>query len=290
MAGLRPWLVVCSIASTVAGCDRLEDRIETLVATRTSNAVLSQTNFAFTAEVFRAPDDVDRVDVERARMQTVEALVDRVLRANLHCEPEITTDGRSVVTARFVGCRTGLLRLDGEIEARLEILTRACPEGECPGVAQWTIDDFDLELGPELANPPRLSGPIVLRDPIEPDGPMTWDTEEGFVLENALGTFDTRSHAAWSIDPQNGCIDFQLQSRLTRLERDGDVDVDIGEIVLQADDVHRCPGICPDRGRLRLSYGKGRLLEWDYGERTGDDEVEVIAPRGHRFDHRLSCL
>lgn len=282
-------LAGCAIASAAAGCDRRDDRIEDIVARRTSSAVLSQSNLAFTFDVFRTVDDIAELDLESARMRAVDGLVGRVRGANLHCEPEIATDGRSIVTARFMGCRAGLLRLEGEITARLEILARECRSGECPAMVQWTIEDFDVELGPELANPPQLSGPLVLRDPIEPDGPMTWDTADGFALENAWGVFDTRSHASWSIDAE-GCMDFELQTRLTQLERDESIDLEIGEIVVQADDVHRCPAVCPARGRLRLSYGRGDLLEWDYAERDDDDEVDVIAPRGHQFRHRLACL
>jgi hypothetical protein len=123
---------------------------------------------------------------------------------------------------------------------------------------------------------------------------MTWTTLEGFTVENPLGTFATDSHASWSVET-DGCITFTLESQLDRLADDDDVDArtddEIGTIVLQAERVHRCPGQCPDRGRLRLAFGAGRLLEWSYGGEPGDadEDVDVVAPRGHRFRQRLQC-
>jgi len=284
-------LAALAFALALPACDRADDDIEMIVAERTAHSILAQTNLAFTAELFSFPPDLALEDAATARARAVELLRDRVLALPLDCEPELEV-GEDSLVARFSECRVGLLGLEGEVEATVDIETGPgpCPSGECPTAVLWTIEDFDVQLGPELPGRPRLSGPVTLRDEADTTRPMSWTTQEGFTLENRFGTFATDSHAAWTLDA-DGCISFTLESQLDHLTRASDVDVEIGTIVLQAERVHRCPAECPDAGRLRLSYGAGQLLEWNYGGTPGDadEDVEVLAPRGHRFLQKLQC-
>jgi hypothetical protein len=284
------WIAAVAFALAVPACGGADEDIEAIVADRTAHSILAQTNLAFMAEFFSFPPELALEDAATARPRAVELLRDRVLALNPDCDPELVV-GENTLVARLAECRVGPLQLEGEIEARVEIETGPgpCPSGDCPTAVSWTIEDFDVQLGSELPYRPRLSGPVTLRDAADVTEPMTWTTLEGFMIENLLGTFAIDSHASWSLDAA-GCVTFTLESQLDLLTSDDD-DLEIGTIVLQAERVHRCPAECPDDGRLRLTFGAGQLLEWNYaGEPgNGDEDVEVIAPRGHRFRQRLQC-
>lgn len=294
---VRP--LACSfslVALALAGCDRDEDAdvVAPIVADRTGHAIVANTNLAYVAEIFSFPPTVALEEAVDAPPRAVAALAERVLALNLQCTPELEIGDDTLVTRFGEDCRAGWLKVTGEIAATVRIESGAgpCPSGDaCATAVVWTIEDFAVQLGPDLANRPRLSGPVELRDTSDTSAPMTWTTLDGFTFENRLGMFASRSHASWTIGTDD-CVTFSVENQLDRLEdQDADVEIEIGTIVLQAEDVHRCPAKCPDAGRLRLAFGAGKLLEWTYdGEPgDGDPEVEVIAPRGHTFAQRLQC-
>jgi hypothetical protein len=284
---------LAALACTLAGCDPVQtDVVETTVADRTGHAIVANTNLAFVAEIFSFPPTLALEDAVDAPSRAVAILAERVLALNLQCTPELEISEATLVTRFGDDCRAGWLKVTGEISATVEIESGAgpCPSVDaCATAVVWTIEDFAVQLGPDLDNRPRLSGPVELRDTSDASAPMSWTTLDGFTFENRLGMFASTSHATWTIAADD-CITFTTDSRLDRLadaDGDGDLEVEIGTIVLEADAIHRCPKECPDAGRLRLAYGAGRLLEWSYGD---DAEVEITAPRGHSFVQRLQCL
>lgn len=289
MVGPRSFSLV-ALALALAACDRDDsddDFVAPIVAERTGHAIVANTNLVYVAELFSFAPALALEDAADAPPRAVATLAERVLALNLMCTPELEI-GEDTLVARFgEDCRAGWLKVTGEIAAtvRIESGTGPCPTGDaCATATVWTIEDFAVQLGPDLANRPRLSGPVELRDTSDASAPMTWTTLDGFTFENRLGMFASRSHASWTLDADD-CVTFSVENQLDHLE-DEEVDLEIGTIVLQAEDVHRCPAKCPDAGHLRLAFGAGKLLEWTYGD---DAEVDVIAPRGHAFTQRLQC-
>jgi hypothetical protein len=296
-SAVRRSFSLAALALAAGACDLLQDDIEEIVADRTGHMVVANTNIAFTSEFFEYEPQLAVVDAVDARPFAIELLRQRVVGLNLACEPELEASEDTLI-ARFVDCRIGpWLRIDGEIVARIDIEVGPglCTSNECPTAVLWTIEDFDLEIGavdiPALEVRPSLAGPVTLRDEVDETAPMSWDTGENFVVDIPLGTFEVRSHAEWTIDV-DGCINFSVGSRLDRLQAPDDIDLEIGTIVFEAHDIHRCPNECPDDGRIRISFGTGSVLEWNYGGAPGkgNAEVDVVAPRGHSFARRLKCL
>jgi hypothetical protein len=293
---MRSKLRYCALSLAIVGafaCDPGDDgdEVELAVADRSANAVTNKTNLALLAEFFAADPVLSGTTVEQARAGAVALLVARLDVINFkECTPQVTSDsvaGR--VTASFTGCRVGLLAVEGDAEATVQIETTPCARGECPSAVVWTLPDFDVVVGPAGVSRPQFNGVIVLRDPIqaagEPELPMSWTTEPGFTITNRLGVFETISHASWTVDAQR-CVQMQLEARIERVDTDDAIDRHIRTIVVSVDGLRRCPAHCPERGRVRIAFGRGALLEWSYDE---GGEVEVDAPRGRRFAQTLAC-
>ncbi len=276
----------------LAGCDlsRTDGDLELAVATRSTEAVSAKTNLVLLAERFSGEPELAGMTEDAARARALELLASRLANlALLGCDPQLVTDPvASTLDTTIEGCRIGLLRIDGEMHARVAIELAACDTGMCPTAVVWTLDDFDLEIGAGVFRP-RLSGSVTLRDPVDASLPMTWSTGEDFVIETRVGAFATRSTASWAV-LDNRCVQgMQLEARLDRLvdddDADADLDAEVGTIVLSAQEVDRCPGKCPTSGLVRLSFGRGRLLAWDYAGET----LDVVAPGGLHFTTSLVC-
>lgn len=274
------------------GCDpRVDDEVEEVVANRSAEAVAAKTNLALLAEKFAGAPELAGMTVQDAREAAVALLAMRLGNlAFVDCDPQLETDPvAGTVDAAVVGCRLGLLRLDGEMHAQVAIETAPCDTGECPSALVWTLDDFDLEIGTATVRP-HLSGTVVLRHPLDPSLPMSWSTGADFVLENRFGTFATRSTASWRVTDDRCVEDMQLEARLDRLDAtdddpDADLEPQVGQIVVSAQDVERCPGKCATSGEVRLAFGRGHVLEWDFAGQF----VDVLVPGGRRFTTKLVC-
>lgn len=278
----------------LAACDleeRIDDAIEETVVTRSAGAVSTKTNFALVSEVFSGEPALALLDVAEARARAVELLDQRLRSLNVvDCQPSLVSDPvAGTVDAEVDGCRVGLVHLDGELHAEVEIETAPCDAGECPSAVVWRLDDAsDISIGAKLVRP-RLRGSVTFRDPVDAALPMTWETGPDFVLDNIFGSFATRSSASWHVDDSRCVHDMQLEARLVRVDAEGEKDEDerrVGTIVVAADGLDRCPAKCPTDGSVLLSFGGGRVLQWDYEGR----DVEVFAPRGRRFAAELDCL
>ena len=282
----------------VAACDRGEPDyeyrgVDVIVADRSAHAVSNNTNLAGIAELLFSADPslLDATSVDDARSLAVLTLVVRLGAINFKdCTPQITYDmAAGSVDAIFDGCRVGLLKVDGDSHATVEIETEACDTGECPAAVLWTLHDFDVLIGPSESKP-HFAGDVLLRDAIQPPGeleePMSWQTLPGFTITNALGVFETSSHATWTVDDER-CVDMQMESLLERNDDDdADPERKIQTIVVGVEGLHRCPLRCPSDGRVRISFGTGALLDWTYED---GGQVEVKAPRGRTFVHQLIC-
>lgn len=276
----------------LAACDlgeRFEDAVEQTVVTRSAGAVSTKTNFALVSEVFSGEPELATLDVVAARARAVELLDGRLRSLNVvGCQPSLVSDPvAGTVDAEVDGCRVGLVHLDGELHAEVEIETAPCDAGECPSAVVWRLDDAsDISIGAALVRP-RLRGSVTFRDPVDASLPMTWETGPDFVLENAFGEFSTRSSASWFVDDARCVHDMQLEARLVRVDSDDDDDNEreVGTIVVAAKGLDRCPARCPTAGSVILSFAGGRVLHWDYAGR----DVDVFAPRGRRFEAQLDC-
>lgn len=293
--GRRPNSLAALALAAGLGCDlesAAEQALVETVATRSAEAVAAKANLALMVEVFAGEPALAAMTVLQARARAVELLGNRLRGLNLvGCEASLMTDELAgTVDATVDGCRIGLLHLDGEMHAEVEIETAPCDGGECPTAVVWTLAPFDLTLGAGNLFRPRLAGTVTLRDPVDVDGPMSWSTGDDFVIENRLGTFATRSSASWRTTDDDCVVGLQLEARLDRQagsddDPDADVDPKVGTIAFFAQGVDRCPGKCPSAGLVRASFGRGRVLEWDYDGR----ELDVVAPGGRHFTATLFC-
>lgn len=283
-------LALFALLAIAPACDpdALDLAVERVVADRSIDAVSAKTNMALVAERFSGEAAMADMTVAQARARAVELLRLRLEALNLiDCRTTVMADGDAgTLHALSDRCRIGLIGLDGELDARVEIETAPCARGECPSAVVWTLDQFDLEIGPDLARRPHFSGPVTLRDPVDPSLPMSWTTGEDFTIENRFGVFDSISHASWTVDADD-CVTMQLESRLQRLDGDADDDNDreIGTLVLSVAGLQRCPATCPTAGDVQLAFGRGAVLQWSYGGRT----VEVQGPRGLHLRKTLAC-
>jgi hypothetical protein len=306
-AGPRRWNAACTmirivprsvarplvLALALAGCEALEpsDDVPRLAATRSAEAVAAKTNFALVAERFAGDPLLATMTVDDAREAAVALLAMRLgSLAFVNCDPQLETDPvAGTVDASVVGCNLGLLRVDGEMHAQVTIETAPCDTGECPSAVVWTLSPFELEIGTANVRP-HLSGTVVIRDPLDPALPMRWSTQDDFVLENRFGAFQTRSEASWWVTDDRCVEGMQLEARLDRVDAmdddpDADLEPKVGQIVVSAQDVARCPGKCATDGAVRLAFGRGRVLEWDFDGQT----IDVALPGGHEFTATLVC-
>ncbi len=284
--GLGVFAVAVALASGCDGAGEEPDEIALAVAERTADAVAAKTKLALVGQVFDVARGLEGLDAV-----TIAPLLIEELRRSLQplvaqgCVPTLETDDRSYLRAVFDGCNVRFVRLDGDLRMELSFETAPCDTGECVTAAVWSTDDFDLAFGPRWEGRPELSGPLQVRAPVDRAAPMGWTTTEDFTVSNRLGSFTMQSRARWSFDAA-GCVDMDLFARLERIdEQDTRRRRQIGTMVTEVAGLRRCPRACPEAGHVQLSFGQGRLLAWDYG----DDEVEVVGPRGIRFLQAVTC-
>lgn len=281
------------VALAFAGCDLQPegDEVPRIAATRSADAVAAKTNFALVAERFAGSPELATMTAAEAREAAVALLVMRLGNlAFVNCDPQLQADPvAGTIDAAVSGCSLGPLRVDGEMHAQVSIETAPCDTGECPSAVVWTLSPFELEIGTADVRP-HLSGTVVLRDPLDEALPMSWSTGDDFVLGTRFGTFQARSEASWWVTTDRCVEGMQLEARLDRLDDmaddpDADLEPLVGQIVVSAQDVARCPGKCATTGAVRLAFGRGRVLAWDYAGQT----IDVAIPGGHEFTATLVC-
>jgi hypothetical protein len=278
------------------GCDQQPDpepeeafdEADIVVAERSNSSLKATVNLAHVADIYRANDIGDLVVDE----QTVRSLAVLALQISLEhvydlfgCEPMIDTDGSTYVQATFVGCRTLFLELEGTARAGIEVLTDA----GSPQAIEWRVDGTDFSIhNPQQEFTPLFRGIVRLTTSLR-GGTMKWETggeEDGpFEIDLAIGRFDARSVASWTID-DNECVTMDLEAQLTQLDMDDDLDEEIGDIVVSVDKLVQCQDRCPQEGTVNLAYGAGEILQWSYSD---ESVVQIAGPGGRHFEAALPC-
>lgn len=287
---IRRWLRAAMVGSTTvmamasSGCDVEPPDDDTVMrdaraVTHGAGSLDGTPRLASFGNLFALPPGLDASDPEVLRAQAVLAIHARLgfSFAAVGCDATVETDGQTRVSLALESCNLLLWSIDAELEAVARV------EAD---VVVWELDITEMATGLRGLPPSRFFGPAELRAPLDPDLPMQWSTQAGFVIETPQGRrYDTLSSASWTTDADD-CVDIELGARLLLEEREDEVDDRIGELVLSARDLRRCPGRCPESGRVELSFGTGQLLAWTH---DGGGTITVQGPRGRTLEARLPC-
>jgi hypothetical protein len=288
------------LAATLAACDVDDPSDDPQDATlRDARAVAHGSGsldgaprLVYLAGQFALPPGLDASDPTALLRNAVAAVHARLSFgfAALDCEATIDTDGQARVSLALTGCTLLLWSIDAELEAVARVETEACDTGTCAVAVLWDVDMAEVATGLRGVPPARFSGPAELRAPVEPSARMQWRTLPGFVIETPLGRrFESVSTASWSIGADD-CVELDLGARLS-LEPSPGAQVDaldeqVGDVVVSARGLRRCPGQCPASGRVELSFGAGQVLAWTH---DGSGTILVQGPRGRELEAQLPC-
>ena len=233
--------------------------------------------------------EIDPTDIDAIQRQAVAVAHSRlaITFAVLGCTADLQTDEQTTVTVDLEGCRLALWELDADVRAVARVETSPCEAGECAERVVWEMDVGELKSG--LVSFPKSGyvGPIDIDAPIDPQERMSWATQPGFAIETGDGLrFDTLSTADWLVDSENNCVDLNMGARLSLEEREDELDELIGDIVISARGVNRCPGQCATAGDVQLSFGAGQVLRWTH---DGSETLTIEGPRGRQVELTPPC-
>lgn len=278
--------LAAALALSGAGCDEpVRDQDETVVD-ETSSAVASSLDLTEISDSFAAPALLALFPVEVARTQMImearSALLASVV--NPLCVQVETMDTETSAFVQVVydncpGGLFGLLEIDGSLRADLAFDTAPCGANLCPTAVRFTLSTDYFRVGSRFGHRfAEIEGSWSLYDPLAPGEAMEWDSE--LQVSNHRGSsLRLFSRASWAVE--GGCV---------TLDFDGELEIDrraaLQVISASAEDVVQCRDECPSQGRVRMAYGRGRILAWDY---TGANTAEVTGPRGRRFEVALPC-
>lgn len=247
---------------------------------------------AYLSSQLAVPVGLDPAEPDVVLRETVVAAHDRLafLFEVIGCDGAVDTDGQTRVSLALSGCRLLLWSIDAELEAVARVEAQACEAGSCAAAVRWDLDIAEMATGLRGLPPVRFSGPAEIRAPVDVGERMQWQTMPGFVIETPLGLrFESLSTARWLIDADD-CVEVEIGARLSLESRAGAepdaLDERVGDIVLSGRDLRRCPGSCPERGRVELSFGAGHVLAWEH---DGSGTIVVLGPRGRQLEAELSC-
>jgi len=290
-----------------SACDEQEQEPDTteaeerIVYENTHKTLATVPLLMYVGELFAADPSWGSLDPDvgaRFAVSVTRSRIELIL-SSLECERDLTTDGETWLAGTFANCRVSEFDLGGSFYAELEVETGECQgepvnpnneDNECLSAVRWTLGENDLAVTDQARDGvSRFLGPITLRDTVDEQAPMTWETAAGFSVQAADGErFGARSTASWTLDKDTNCLDIDVDARLElpELETEEYGPIELGEIVLSASAVHFCPTHCPTRGGIEMSFGRGAILSWAY---DGSDEVEVTGPMGRSFKAPLPC-
>jgi hypothetical protein len=282
--GARPGLALV-MALALAGCDEPGGDDEVVVE-ETSSAVASSLDLTTISDSFAAPAllAITPVDLARSRM-----ILDArsALLASVGNAPCVQIESMDTATSAYVevvydDCPGGLLwllEIDGSLRADLAFDTAPCATGTCPTAVRFTLSTDYFRVGSRFGHRfAEIAGSWSLYDPLALGQPTAWDSE--FEVSNHLGSsLRMASRASWLVE--GGCVNLDFDGELA-IDRREDLQV----ISASAQGVVQCRNECPRAGSVRMAYGRGRILAWDY---TGDATVQATGPRGRRFDVALPC-
>jgi hypothetical protein len=289
------WARPLMLLATLGACDPEPQTDDVDVALRDARAVAHGSGtldgtprLAAFGSLFAAPPALPVADLDAVRRDTVVAVHARLAAtfAAIGCDAAVDTDGQTRVSMTLAGCRLLLWSIDAELEAVARVETEACDAGTCAVAVVWDADITEMSTGLIGRPRSRFLGPAELRAPVDLAEPMEWRTHPGFVIETPMGLrYDTLSTASWRLDADD-CVERVLGARLSLEEREDELDERIGDLVVSARELRRCPGRCPESGRVELSFGAGQVLAWTH---DGSGTVRVRGPRGHELEARLPC-
>ncbi len=292
----RAWWPLALFASGLLGCDPGPspddaDAVEARNARAVSHGSWSlggAPGFAALGSLFKVDAGLDTSDHDTLRRDALTLVENRIALtfAALGCEIDLSTDGDRRLNLSMQGCRLLLWTIDTELEAVARVETVPCEAGDCADAITWELDAAELATGLLRLPKTRFFGPAELRAPLVEGEPMQWQTQPGFVLQTRQGQrFEMLSYASWT-DDDEGCLQMDMGSRLELELEDDELDALVGQLVLSARGVHRCPGKCASAGEVELSFGAGYVVAWSH---DGSDTVTAKTPRGREFEAQLPC-
>lgn len=244
------------------------------------------------AAQFAVPAGLDPADPDALLRDAVVATRNRLAFVfdAIACEATIESDEAARITMAMSGCTLLLWTVDLELEAVASVETEPCDAGTCAVALRWDVDLAEMASGLRGLPPARFSGPAELRAAVDPSAPLQWSTRPGFVIETPLGLrFETLGSASWRVDADD-CVVVDIGARLSLEERPGEgldeLDERIGDVVVSGRGLRRCPGRCPEAGRVELSFGAGQVLAWEH---DGSGAILVQGPRGRELEAELPC-
>lgn len=282
----RPTLALAAALALVgAGCEEPEGDDEAVVE-ETSSAVASSLDLTTISDSFAAPALLSLIPVELARPRMIadarSALLSSVGNPLCVQVESMDAEASAYVEVVYDNCPGGLLwllELDGSLRADLAFDTAPCATGTCPTAVRFTLSTDYFRVGSRFGDRfAEIAGSWSLYDSLTPGEATAWDSE--FEVSNHRGSsLRMSSRASWAV--AGGCVSLDFDGELEVDQRE-----DLQVISASAEGVVQCRNECPGAGSVRMAYGRGRILSWDY---TGADTVRVTGPRGRRFDVALPC-
>lgn len=233
--------------------------------------------------------EIDPTDADAIRRQAVAVAHTRlaITFAVIGCTADLQTDEDTTITVDLQGCRLALWELDADVRAVARVEMSPCEAGECAERVVWEMDVGELKSG--LIGFPKSGyvGGIDIGAPIDPEERMSWATQPGFAIETDDGLrFDTLSTADWLVYGEDNCVELNMGARLSLEEREDELDELLGDIVISARGIERCPGECATAGDVQLSFGAGHVLRWTH---NGDETLTIEAPGGRQLELTPPC-
>jgi len=278
--------LAAALALVGVGCGEPAPDEDGLVVEETSSAVASSLDLTLISDSFAAPALLALLPVELARprmlLEARSALLASV--GNPLCVQVETmdTETSAYVEVVYDNCPGGLLwllEIDGSLRADLAFETAPCGTSTCPTAVRFTLSTEYFRVGSRFGDRfAEIEGSWSLYDPLAPGLATEWDSEFG-VSNHRGSSLRMFSRASWAV--AGGCVSLDFDGEL-EIDRRADLQV----ISASAEGVVQCRNECPSQGSVRMAYGRGRILAWDY---TGADTALVTGPRGQRFDVALPC-
>lgn len=288
-------LLGATLGVAASACDPVEpddDDETSLRATRAvsygSQSMDGTPRLAHIGALFEIDPSLDPSEPDALRRAAVQAVHDRLALTFqvIGCTAELDTDGDRSVSLRLEGCHLLTWTLDAEIDATARVETEACEAAPCPVFVAWELDIAELRTSVLGLARSSMSGPAELRSPLDPAEPMHWQTFPGFIIETRLGLrFESVSTASWRVDDED-CVEIDLGARLALETRADALDEAIGNVVVSARGLRRCPSRCEEAGEVQLSFAAGQVVRWSH---DGSDTITVHAPRERTFEVQLPC-
>lgn len=283
---MRSALAAVLVAALTAGCTEPLEADEDVVVDESSHALAASLDLVGIADNFKAPDLLSLLPVGVARTRIL-ADARNALLGSVGNQPCVSVETGETETEAYVAvtydeCPAGLFRLielDGSLRAELAFETAPCGTAQCPTAVRFTLQMDALRIASRFgAFFAEMDGELSLYDPLQAGMPTEWDSR--YSVRNHLDhSLSLNSHASWQVE--GVCVAFDVDVDFQVQQRE-----DLQTIAASARDVVQCLGQCPSNGEVRIAYGRGKILSWEY---TGTNTALVTGPRGRSFEVALPC-